>query len=668
MCWEIAPYDLNVMGEPSDTGSDAGLALARAIAAAEAGQVQVAIDELSTAVRVHTAAGRMKDAAMACARMGWVFETFVGNRAAARTWFARAARSLQDEPDCLEQGWVALAGLGCDVDDPSELWARAELALSRARRFGDVNLEAKALADGGLALVQAGEIAKGMVMLEEAIALWCGPADNRDAASMGVCSFFTACYYAADFDRAGSWVDDLRRVGLIGDAPGAQAFLHSHCDSVQATALVELGRWTEAEALLSRSITAFESCMPTPSWHPALALAELRIRQGRLAEAEGLLLGKDDYMQALLPAARLHLARGDAELAAATARRGLRMVGADRLRAADLWAVVAEAELCAGRVEEAAAACREMEQRAEGLSVHGLRARIVRARARILARTGDITTAIDAIEQAVDALPAAGLPVLRAALTLDLVRLHELAGNRAAATVEARQAASLLAGLDVTLSVDDRSLLDRFTRSGPAVPVTTATLGRDSQGWTALHEAVRIRLPSTKGLRYVAELVAAPGVERHVFDLVDRIEGVAADGPDRRRLGDAGELLDAAARAAYRHRVERLRWEVEEALSVGDDKRAATLQDECDLLVAQLAAAFGLSGRGRTASSAAERARLNVTRSIRTAIARIAADLPAAGEVLDRRIRTGLYCAFEPDPADSVRWVVQSRLNGGAPN
>ena len=51
--------------------------------------------------------------------------------------------------------------MGCDVDDPAELLAAAELALDRARRFGDVNLETKALADAGLAHVQAGRVGRG---------------------------------------------------------------------------------------------------------------------------------------------------------------------------------------------------------------------------------------------------------------------------------------------------------------------------------------------------------------------------------------------------------------------------------------------------------------------------------------------------------------------------
>jgi tetratricopeptide (TPR) repeat protein len=626
-----------------------------------AGDFDGATAHLSAAIRGFTAASDRKRAALACARLGDLYESFLGNRTAARAWFHRAARLLEDEPPCVEQGWVAVFGLGCDVDDPAELRARAELALDRARRFGDVNLETKALADGGLAYVQAGQVAEGMAMLDEAMALACGPADDLDTAGKSVCSFFTACYYAADFDRAGFWADALRRQGLIGEANGLQVYLGSHCDSVQATALCELGRWAEAEAVLTRSIELFESRLPIPSWHPAISLAELRVRQGRLAEAEMLLVGKDGYFQALLPAARLHLARGDYELARATAARGLRAIQGDRLRAAELLAVVVDTELGVGDVEAAAAAYRQLVDRAAGLDVPGLQARVEAVHARVLAAQGDPAAAIGTMETAIDRLPPAGVPVLRATLLLDLVRLHDRAGNRAAATVEAGHAAAARAGLDVVVPPADRALLERYCGS-PAPTGDTATLARDDRCWVVTGGGTRARLPDTKGLRYLAELVASPGTERHALDLVDRVEGTApaGEGPDRRRLGDAGELLDARARSAYRHRIERLRGEIEEAIEVGAEERAATLQGELDQLVAQLAQAFGLGGRSRRASAAAERARLNVTRAVRAAIARITEDLPEAGGVLDRRVRTGLYCAYEPDPADPVRWVVHS--------
>ncbi|HWC11820.1 MAG TPA: hypothetical protein VG455_11415, partial [Acidimicrobiales bacterium] len=450
--------------------------------------VEAAAGHFSAAIRGFTAAGDRRRAALACARLGDVFATYLGNQTAARAWFVRATRLVEDEPPCIEQGWVAVAAMGCDVDDPDVLLARAELALDRARRFGDVNLETKALADAGLAHVQAGRMVEGMALLDEAMALVCGPADDMDAAGKSVCSFFTACYSAVDFDRAGSWADSLRRHGLIGKAPGAPIYLGSHCDSVQATALCELGRWGDAEAMLARSIEEFEAGMHMPSWHPAIALAELRIRQGRLADAEMLLLGKDGHLQALLPAARLHLARGDYDLARATAVRGLRAVRDDRLRAAELLAVLVDTELGVGDVKAARAACDDLVARAVGLDVPGLEARTAAIRARVLAAGGDLAAAIGAMETALDELPATGVPLLRANLLLDLVRLHDQAGNRAAARGEAARAAAALAGLDVVLPAADVALLDRM---GVAAPTTgnftaryTATLTREDRGWT----------------------------------------------------------------------------------------------------------------------------------------------------------------------------------------
>jgi hypothetical protein len=184
-----------------------------------------------------------------------------------------------------------------------------------------------------------------------------------------------------------------------------------------------------------------------------------------------------------------------------------------------------------------------------------------------------------------------------------------------------------------------------------------ASLRRDGRWWTVSCEGTSVRLPDSKGLRYLAVLVESPGTERHALDLVDRLEGV---GPvDRRALGDSGPLLDGRARSAYRHRIEGLRIEIGDALDAGQEERAEALQTEHDELVHQLAQAFGLGGRARAAGSAAEKARLNVTRAVRAALVRLSEALPGAGPVLDRRIRTGLYCAYEPADDDPVRWIVQ---------
>ncbi|MDQ4098810.1 MAG: hypothetical protein M3144_13205, partial [Actinomycetota bacterium] len=618
-------------------------------AAIRAWDADAAVVHFSAAARAFTAGGDSRQAAMACARVGDVVANILNNRVAAQPWFRRATRLVEDEEPCVEQGWVALAGLGCDVSDPAVLAERAELALDRARRFSDVDLEIKALADGGLAQVQAGRVEAGMALLDEAMALACGGSHDAMVVGKSVCSFFTACYVTADFERVETWSPLLRQRGIIGSAPGPQAYTNSHCSSVQGTVLCQLGRWSEAEDVLQSAYVAIEEVMPGSGWHPTIALAELRILQGRLAEAESLLLGRDDHLQALTPTARLYLARGDYDLAAATARRGLRMLVEDRVRAAALLGVLVEAELGRGDAARAAEASADLDSRTSGLGLPALAAEAARLRARVESTLGDRASAITALQEGLDELAGAQLPHLKARLHLDLARQLESEGDHAGATVEARAAAALLARLDVVVPAADRDLLGRLgVETAPRerdVACHVATLSRNGSWWTATFGETSARLRHTKGLAYLADLVGHPRAERHALDLVDLVEGVspADEGIDRRRLGDAGAVLDARSRAAYRRRANELRDEIEDALAVEDDERAAAAQAELDRLVAELARAFGMGGRERTVSSVAEKARLNVTRAIRAAIDTLTEALPVAGAVLEGRVRTGLF-------------------------
>jgi tetratricopeptide (TPR) repeat protein len=623
------------------------------------------IAHTSAAVRGFTAEGSPRDAAMACVRLGEVITNALGNLTAGRAWFARAARLVADEEPCVEQGWVAIAAMGCDVGDPERLLACAQLALERARQFGDLDLETKALADGGLAHVQAGRLDEGFAMLDEAMALACGPAAG-DAAAKSVCSFFTACYYTSEFERAGDWTDLLRQHGLIGPAPGGPVFLGNHCASLQGAMLCELGRWTEAEKVLTSSSEQFEAAMGSPAFHSTIVLALLRIRQGRLTDAEELLAGKEQAFEALLPGARLHLARGDHQLARACARRGLRALADDRPRAVELCEVLVDAELAAGDLPGAQDVLADLRTRAAPLGdIPSVVARVATAAARVLVGAGDPEAAIAELEAALDRLDATRAPWRRALLQIELVRVRAATGDLVAARLDARGAAASVAELDVVLPARDAALLCELSGSeaGAGEEVRVATITSTGSTWRATFGGEGVQLRDSKGMRYLAELIASPGVERHALDLVDRIEGVDPGGAlDRRRLGDAGPSLDATARGQYRRRLEELRADIDDALEGGRLETAEELQGEHDQLVAQLAAAFGIGGRARAVGSAAERARLNVTRSLRTAIIRLTEALPEAGAALDRGVRTGTYCVYEPDPAD-ISWIVQSGLN-----
>ncbi len=486
-----------------------------------AGDFDRAVADYAAAVALRTAAGANREAAMACAELSVLYSARLINKVAARPWHLRAMRLVENEPPCLEQGYVAIAGLGCDVDDPAVLAQRAELALDRARRFGDVTLEMKALADGGLAHVRAGRVAEGMAMVDEAMALACtGAVSDLFAIGKSVCSFYTACHTVADFERVEAWSPVLRERGIMADAPGVQALASSHCASVRGTLLCDVGRWSEADHLLRQAYGQLERLMPGASWHPPIALADLRIRQGRLAEAEALLLGRDDHMEALLPMSRLHLARGDFHLAGATARRGVRLIGDDRVRAAPLLGVLVEAELGLGDLGRAAEAASEMDARVAGLDgVQALVGDAARHRAKVQAVTGDVAAAIQTLQSALDALGGVDLPLLRMSMHLDLARLHEAAGDRVEAVFEARTASALLVRLDVVVSAEDASLLERLGSESTTRPVTAAgriaTMIRDGDWWTVGCDETSVRLRDTKGMRYLAEVVASPGVERH---------------------------------------------------------------------------------------------------------------------------------------------------------
>jgi hypothetical protein len=114
--------------------------------------------------------------------------------------------------------------------------------------------------------------------------------------------------------------------------------------------------------------------------------------------------------------------------------------------------------------------------------------------------------------------------------------------------------------------------------------------------------------------------------------------------PPRRR-GFTDDVLDTRARRAYQRRVEALAADLSAAESHGDPEQTLALREEITALERELARATGLGGRSRQ-SSDAERARINVTRTIRLALTRIAQASPAIGGALGRRIRTGTYCVY----------------------
>jgi non-specific serine/threonine protein kinase len=172
--------------------------------------------------------------------------------------------------------------------------------------------------------------------------------------------------------------------------------------------------------------------------------------------------------------------------------------------------------------------------------------------------------------------------------------------------------------------------------------------------WTLARDGRAARLKDSKGLHYLARLLAQPGREFHVLDLL--APTAPADSSAPRRVERALEILDAQAKTAYRRRIESLRAELEEAEQFNDRGRAERARAEMDAIAEQLAAAVGLGGRDRKAAAAAERARSTVTQRLRAAIKKIGEHHPALADHLANRVKTGTFCVYSPDPARPIEW------------
>ena len=195
---------------------------------------------------------------------------------------------------------------------------------------------------------------------------------------------------------------------------------------------------------------------------------------------------------------------------------------------------------------------------------------------------------------------------------------------------------------------------------------------REGEFWTIACRGEVFRLRDVRGLAYIAYLLGHPGEEFHVLSLASKTggkqgeaEALAEPATEEQatqsdltvgRMGDAGELLDAQAKAAYKRRTAELREQLEEARELNQLELVDRLEDEIEALGRELSRAVGLGGRDRRAASASERARINVTRAIKIALERIAEHNPALATLLTSSIRTGTFCSYTPDSRLPASW------------
>jgi ATP/maltotriose-dependent transcriptional regulator MalT len=414
-----AAEDLRALLAESDTPD---LHLALGLVAFLYGDLGEAEQHLHAAFLGFRRERRTRKAALAATHLGRLEHAGFANPVAAGGWFARGLGLLEGDEFCVERGWLALGMLGCSVVSAAELDANGRLALRLARERGDTDLECRALADWGLALVSQGRFAEGMARLDQAMTfLHSGECSNVYVAGQVQCSFISACERSGDVPRLEGWlaVAVRQQPHVLGPRARPNVMLN-HCRTEYGTLLCQAGRWTEAEATLRQAADEAPQIMRQQSIIANCALADLRISQGRLPEAAELLAGLENWDEACLPVVRLHLARGELDRAVSACHVGLSRCTGDRLRGSALLALLVDAELARGDQDAAAEAVDRLAALAAEEPRPPVVARAVLTGARLDRARGDLARAISRLEEAIGSLNPGSWALLCAEVHLEL--------------------------------------------------------------------------------------------------------------------------------------------------------------------------------------------------------------------------------------------------------
>jgi class 3 adenylate cyclase len=279
----------------------------------------------------------------------------------ARGWLANVERLLQEQPESPEHGHAAMVRgsitllTGGNLD---EALSEVDRAHDIAKRFGDRDLEAMAVADKGRVLIHSGQVEEGLALLDEATAAaTCG--ELRPFWTGAVyCSTISSCQDVGDFRRAAEWAEAANRWCERVDVTGFPGSCRVH----HAEIMRLRGDWTKAEeqALAAcAELQDFDRMITAGGYYE---VGEVRRRRGEFAAAEEAYREANAWGHDPQPGlALLRLVQGKVQEAVANVRRALEEVEAPLMRLRALPAQV-EIAVADGDLKTARAAADELER------------------------------------------------------------------------------------------------------------------------------------------------------------------------------------------------------------------------------------------------------------------------------------------------------------------
>jgi len=475
------------------------------------GDVDGAIDARERAYAGLRADGNAERAARIALWLAREYAEAVGNEPAGNGWLARAQGLLRDVDSGRVHGWLELT-LGSRSFDPPSMRARAEAALGVARRFRDTELEASSLALLGRALLLDGSFDEGVAALDEAmVAATAGEVTDPVVFGDVCCVVTLACEESGELERLMRW-NDVIETYLARHLHGA---LISFCGTCGAEFFQAKGDLAMAERCLVESLGALEGTgHRSRCIHPAAKLAELRILQGRIEEAERLLAGHEDLPESLGASVGVHRLRGEHAVAAALLLRRLNEVG-DTIVAVPLLSTLAEVQIAHGTVQDARATADRLAALAVRFGHPRLRGLADLTSGRVGRASGDPAARED-LERALGTFERVEMPLEAARTRLELARLIREEDPQVAAR-EARVASETFQRLGVDREADEAAALVRElggpARTGPKELGLLTAREREvlellGEGLTNAEIAARLFISTKTAGNHVSNLLA----------------------------------------------------------------------------------------------------------------------------------------------------------------
>ncbi len=479
-----------------------------------------------TAYRLYLDRGEKSSAARIAALLAADCLLFRGEAAVANGWLQRAHSLIDDLEPGIDHGWLAIheghIAIALD-EDTTTARALAERAVELGRKFGVPEIEMLGLGLEGRAVVSQGDLEGGMRRLDEAttVALQ-GEARLLYCVAWACCYVISACERVRDYERATQWCG---RVGEFCDQH--DIFLLNTCRAHYASVLSWQGRWEEAETQLTAAVGGLEASRP-PMVGDALArLGELRRRQGRLEEAQGLFARTETHSLSLLGRAALALdLHEDAEALEVADRYLRRFTDPTRVERSAGLEVAIRALARLGDFERATSLLDELREIAARTPTRPLLAAVCSSEGALAMARGDHDAARRSLEDSLDFLASSDARFETARVRLDLAAALSAAGrgDRARREIEtaladfqamgagreADRASTMLGELGATRSTAPPELVD--TPLAVLSRREREVLGLVAEGRTNREIAERLVLSEHTVNRHVANILRKLGL------------------------------------------------------------------------------------------------------------------------------------------------------------